>query len=55
MSPILIGKIPAGRYTKPSMAETLHISFYEDNLPREVVMKRAKAVKSMIENLKTLL
>ena len=37
------------------MAETLHINFYEDNLPEEEVKLRAEEVKSFINKMKQLL
>jgi len=36
-------------------AETLHINFYEDNLPEEVVLKRALLVRDFVERLRALL
>ena len=37
------------------LAETLHINFYEDNLPEELVEMRAEAVRGFIERLRELL
>jgi hypothetical protein len=38
-----------------AQAETLHVNFYEDNLPEEVVKVRAETVKRIIEKLKPML
>ena len=36
-------------------AETLHVNFYEDNVPEELVKIRAEKVKDLVDKLKVLL